>query len=294
MPVATWDSDVAYWDDPRIDFTGADRDPPPTRRQLRLEDGDDVFDFVDCNLCEAVSADIGSPEVRQVITALPTIDGNWDTTRLLGPRTVTIAAKLVPTGQGKVRTVDKLARLLDPRRRPRLYWMLDDPAVALDERYLTVRYGGYSQPYVPDPIWDLQVTLVAPDPIIRAFRRQTTTIPPGGEGYAVNRGSYLTWPLLHIWGPCTAPVVTWEDPAGGRVAIAGESIAAGHRVEVDTQLRTVALDGSDDPAFSWYRYLDFAETRWQPLRPGETRLSFAASASAEPARVEVDWVDAWI
>jgi hypothetical protein len=236
------------------------------------------------------SLDVGHPTVRDVIAPLPTRDGDYDSTRLYGPRSVTVAGSFIPSTAGsRQKALQALRWWCQPRLRPRVVYAVDSDCAPL---WLAIRGSQLAAPMSNPAVSAFTVAWVAPDPVARALTTQTATINPGATGTVTNAGTYRAWPVLDIYGPCTNPVVTWVTPAAGAVVFSGLTVASGHYVEVDTSAQTALLDAS--PASSVYPSLDFHSTRWAGLEPGVTSLSFTAGTSSSPARLVVKWADSSI
>jgi hypothetical protein len=257
--------------------------------------------------------DIGFPTVRAVTAALPTRDGDYDTTRLFGPRVVTISGSVIPTATAaRQAAVSTLAYWSRPRVRPRLVYAVD---AAMPPLAIGLRGNQLSAPYTNPTVTAFSVSWVAPDPVAYALAYQTITLGPlgtasgrtynltfnrtypaatggAGIGTAVNGGDKGAWPRLLIYGPCTNPAVFWVTPPGGAVVFASLTIAAGDYVDVDTFAQTALLNSS--PAASRYSTLDFVQTVWAPLEPGTNTLRFAPASFAAPCQCAVIWRDAWI
>jgi hypothetical protein len=257
--------------------------------------------------------DLGFPTVRAVTAALPTRDGDYDSTALVGPRTVTIAGSAVPSTAGsRQAALGLLAYWAQPRLRPRLVYVVDADQPA---RYLGLRGAALAAPMSNPTVSAFTVSWVTPDPVAYSTATHTATISPpataagraynltfnrhyptsfggSGVGYAVNNGQYQTWPILRIDGPCTNPQVLWVTPPGGAVVFTGLTLTAGHYLLVDTHAQTVYEDG--DPTANRYSYLDFVNTRWAPLPPGQTTLRFNPATFSTPCLLTVTWPDAWL
>lgn len=282
---------------------------------LRLELDGDMVDLMDEAASGLVVTDInlGGPAVREVTAALPTRDGNYDTTRLIGPRVVTITGNAVRSALGsRQKALDNLARYCIARLRPRLIYTLEEDTAP---RAVTLRASAWSAPYTIPDRTEFSVSWVAPDPVIYGLDSQERWWGPegdlsgrsypltfdrqyphvyGGSGVAtlLNAGNYSTWPLLRIYGPCTDPAVLWQPPAVGAVVFTGLVVDRGDYLEVDTFAQTVRLNG--EIGASRFDRLDFARTRWAPLVAGSTVLRFAPAAFAEPCQIMASWRDAWL
>lgn len=287
-------------------------DTPDT---LVLVLGADTFDLMDSDNGVVVSeVDLGYPTVRDVTAALPTRDGDFDTTTLFGPRAVSITGTVVPSPRfgSRQRVLDALARYTAAAARPQLRYAIDGD---VGQRFLNLRPAQLSGPYVHPLVSAFSVGWVAPDPIAYSVDAQLRvvlapgvnpgriyplifprTYPPGsgGAGTArlVNDGSYRTWPVFRIFGPCTDPSVTWLDPPGGYIGTVGLTVAAGDWVHINTATADVWYNS--DPGASRYSNLDFDRLRWEPLRPGFTDIRFTAASAAPPCQAEVTWRHAYL
>lgn len=266
---------------------------PSTLRLETIGAGGTVTNTLDlmnaANGYRVSSLDVGFPTVRDVVSPLPTRDGDYDSTRLYGPRSVTVAGSFIPSPAGSRQTaLAALAWWCQPRLRPRVVYAVDADCAPL---WLYVRGSQLGAPISNRSVTAFTAAWVAPDPVARALTPQNATINPGASGTVTNNGTYRAWPVLDIYGPCSNPVVTWITPAAGSVVFAGLTIASGHYVRVDTAAQTAL---SDATGASQYSLIDFHATRWAGLEPGATTLSFAAASSSSPARVVVTWADSSI
>ena len=261
------------------------------------------------------SFDLAFPTVREVVAALPTRDGDYDTTRLFGPRVVTVAGWLTAVaGLPRQQAWQDLAQWCQPRLRPRLVYQFD---AGMPVYAIGLRGSQLAAPFVERYTSDFTVSWVAPDPVAYglvqhsqivqpqssgtlggrayplAFPRTYPAPSPGGSGMGtlVNGGDYPTWPTFRIFGPCTAPAVIWVTPAGGAVVFtSGLSVAAGDYLEVNTFDQTAYVNGLTTA--SRYNFLDFAQTVWQPFYAGATTIRFAPGTWSSPCQLLVLWNDA--
>jgi hypothetical protein len=281
---------------------------------LRLEAGLNVLNLEDeeRNGLWVSEVDLGSPEVREVVAALPTRDGNYDTTRLLGPRVVSIKGTAVPSASGSRRAaLDRLTAFLVPTVRPRLVFALEE---GTEPRYLILRGSRFPVPAINHPtIGQFLAVWVAPDPVAYGLDLKDEVLEAGtatskdwfdprgelpgagfAEGFVYNGGNYQSWPRLRIYGSCTAPAVWWIDPGNnGAVVFRNDFvIAQDDFVEIDTLRQSVLLNEQQDQ--SRYDQLNFTWTRWAPLEPGQTALGFVAPTYGPDCRLEIMWADATI
>jgi hypothetical protein len=292
---------------------------PATLRLELLDTFGNVTDTLDLmnetNGFRVASLDVAYPTVREVTAALPTRDGDYDTTALFGPRVVTIAGSAIASSMGsRQAALTVLAHWCQPRLRPRLVYAVDADRTPLA---IGLRGSQMSGPYNDAHISAFQVSWVAPNPIAYSLVQNSATIAPqqaaaiggrtypltfprtyppagpggSGEGTVTNNGDYLTWPLLRIYGPCTNPAVYWVSPPGGAVVFGGGlSVAAGDYLEVDTFAQTALINGL--VGSSRYSSLDFTQTVWQPFFSGQTVLRFAPTTFSVPCQLLVLWNDA--
>ena len=260
----------------------------------------------------ANKVDLGYPVVREVKASIPTRDGSYDTTSLIGDRVVTIDGTFLQSDDGTLtrqQGVDALMPFLAPHVRPRLVVQVDtEPS-----RFVTLRASAQTGPHISPTFTTFTASWVAPDPIFYglgqerifvypgtrkagrtyplAFPRQYAVAGVGAVGVAVNHGSYQTWPTFTIYGPCTDPVIQYA-PAPGYIAFKGLSVVSGDFVVVDTQGASTLYNGQ--ASRSVYSLLDFTQTVWAPLQPGSTELFFLPASSTPATFLQVDWYDAYL
>jgi hypothetical protein len=112
----------------------------------------------------------------------------------------------------------------------------------------------------------------------------------GGAPFTVG-GQAPAWPTFDIYGPCTAPKLT--NSFGQVIAFtSGLTVADGHFVRVQPKGQFGPLV-ADDANVSQYRYLDFAQTSWWPLEPGENRITYTAASLGAGSRVVIRWRSRW-
>lgn len=266
--------------------------------------------------------DIGAPAVREVAYDLPDRDGVLDQTAFVGARLITLSGQVIASAEAGTRQqiLDRLQRFCRPGTRPTLTVAMNDD----EPRVIGLRPDQCAAPIerpgrcpvaaswkAPDPRWyaagpdgtPVVASVIVYPPVSssqgRAYNLTFARQYPsawGGSGFAVAtvEGSTATWPTHRIDGPATNPYVTTSDPAGNttRIDFASLTLAIGEYVEIDTAARTVWLNG--DPGADRYSTLDFAATRWGPIHPGPTTISFNAEAFASPSRLVTTWQPAYL
>jgi hypothetical protein len=286
---------------------------------LQLLDGSgnitDSLDLMDqANGYRVATLDIGFPTVREVKAALPTRDGDYDTTSLLGPSVVTISGSLVPSPAGSRQSaLAVLAHWLQPRIRPRLVYAVDAGATPLS---IGLRGSQLAAPYSNPAVSAFSASWVAPNPVSYSLDVDTVTIypqstsTPGGRAYPLtfprtypaagaggsgqgtiqNDGDYPTWPVFTIYGPCTNPAIYWVTPPGPAIVFTGLTINAGDYLKVDTFAQTALINGLTGS--SRYANLDFTQTSWAPCYAGATVIRFAPASFSAPCQLVATWNDA--
>jgi hypothetical protein len=291
-------------------------DTPATLRLELTDSAGNVvnsLDLMDDNNAYRVSSfELAWPAVREVKAALPTRDGAWDTTQLLGERVVTIMGAILTGGaQSRQSAMNVLAYWATPALRPRLVYAVDQGNPLA---YIGLRGQQLGAPFSDKVASMFTVSWVAPDPVAYAMNGQrlviypgvrasgrtySLTYPrhyaisgPGSYGAAVNYGSYQSWPVFKIYGPCTDPVIDYVGASPGLIVFKGLTIAAGDYVVVDTRAASVLYNGQ--VGASRYYLLDFTQTVWAPFQPGMTGILFVPASSSGACYLEVDWSDAYL
>jgi hypothetical protein len=294
---------------------------PATLRLELLDSLGNVVDSLDLmdetNGYRVASLDVAFPTVRAVVAALPTRDGDYDTTALFGPRVVTIAGSLIPSAAGtRQAALAALAHWCQPRLRPRLVYAVD---AGMPPLAIGLRGDQMSAVYDNPTVSAFQVSWVAPDPVSYSLDVNQITVQPqqtsalagraypltfprtypaagpggSGQGSIENDGDYPTWPTFRFYGPCTGPAVYWVNPTGGAVVFTTAlQVNAGDYLEVDTFAQTALINGLTGA--SRYSYLDFTQTVWQPAYAGVTVIRFAPATFSDPCQLVALWNDASI
>lgn len=258
------------------------------------------------------SLELAWPAVREVKANLPTRDGIFDTTTLLGERVVTIVGSIIPAaGTARAAALNTLAGWAVPSIRPRLVYAVD---AGMPTRQIGLRGQQLGAPFTNPAVSAFTVSWVAADPVAYSMVANAVTVTPGsttlgrtypltfnrtyvtaGAGGTVNvtnAGSYPTWPTFKVFGPCTNPTINNVDPALGQIVTHDMTINAGDFVEIDTQAATVYYNGL--ASASRYDELDFGATLFAPFQPGTTGVQFVTATSSTGCHLEVDWSDAYL
>jgi hypothetical protein len=289
-----------------------------TMGSLRLELEDEAAGYFCTEL------DLGYPDVREVTSNRPDRDGVDDRTRLMGSRAV--SANIRGTDGGTM-TPDEIATIFAPYMipgvRPQLHYVLDRPGAP--ERFVTVRAAGYAWPISGERSREIQLSWVAPDPVLRdptvrvatAFAGSSVTggrtysltfdrtYPPAGSGGPTvaiisSAGDVPVRPRVDIYGPITDPVVTFDATDAGGAPLEsfvlrfapGFRVDAGTFVSIDTDAKTI----TDRTGASLMGRLDWSGTVWPilPVAPDQSRMTLAGSSSSPITQVQATWTDGYL
>jgi hypothetical protein len=240
------------------------------------------------------SLDLGWPVTRDVVNNKPDHDGTDDRTSYLGARTVT-ANLTAAWGAGAAR-MDSVAPLfapyMVPTARPQLHYILDRPGTP--ERVMTVRGAAFSAPVAGASEVNLQLQFIAPDPDVKDPATQTVVAwaasssnpgrlypltfprvyPSGGSAATLGvirpAGDLPIRPQVKVYGPITAPVITFAPRSTGQQAatiyfLSSFIINAGHYVLIDTASKTAYLDGLTNQSVA--TSIDWQRSTWPVINP---------------------------
>jgi hypothetical protein len=268
--------------------------------------------------CE--SLDLGYPTVRAVVNNRPDRDGIADRTTLMGERAVSASIKVE---QGAGARIDQVASsfgpFMVPSARPVLHYVLDRPGTP--ERTITVRAAGYAWPVAGPIERAVHLQWVAYDPACYDVATQYAVAfsgAPGGAGRGYNRtfnqtypqaggtqqnatlqtpGDFTAHPLLRIYGPVTAPVVSFSGGNGAAPFLAGYVVSGGHYIEVNTQRRTAYLDGNSAnnllPQMDWVALANAGG--WPRIPPGgPITMSLSGQSTSYLTQCQATWQDGWL
>lgn len=264
--------------------------------------------------------DLGAPAVREDTQDIPTQDGTQDTTRYFSQRVVAITGKAFNLpGQSRSKAWILMQPFLDPKQRSTLTFQMDDD---MDPHQLTnLRISQWSKMASSPTGFAFQVQWKA-DPVALdatvnqvdvgfgyagTVGRTYSRIYPlhyvsggGGPGIAdiVSNGTYTTWPIYQVFGPCTNPTVYTVDFDGNILSQISLilTVPAGQYVEINTQNRTVIMyDGVTPGGSTRYSTINFMQLTWAPLSPGPNRVRFTATGgTTPPANCNIIWQDAFL
>lgn len=252
--------------------------------------------------------DLGYPVVRPVVDDRPQASGTDDRTRFHSSKIVTI--DLVARGDRTEKT-EELGPFLVPFARSFLFY----PAGNGLERRILIRARDRTAPWDGPPgKHRIIAQFEAPNgtaetaDLGQAVATATTAVEPGltfdltfdvlfplstpvGATVVTTIGDALCPPVARLFGPCVNPrIENVTDPdVDGRAKRLQFNITlgAGEFLEVDFRERTVKLDGN--PRRDRYSTLDFTESNWWTLRPGDNLVRYFPEDFSGDARAELSF-----
>lgn len=290
----------------------------PTLDVVALELGDDRVELVEGEGFVNTSLDLGWPDIREISSTLPQVDGTVDHTSRFGARAITVGVGVVDALDANgVRTatwkqaLSGLARFLHPESRPTLHVRLDGV-----DYWITVVPATAAAPFEFPHHARAQIALRAPDPYLRtttksvaaagyqagtAGRTYPWTTPRtypvsngvSGSFVAGNDGNAPVWPVVTLWGPMVAAGFTLENSTTGQeFKMLPVTVEEAHRLVIDMRNRTVRYDG--DPELPRFSLVDFTNSDWLVLHPGDNELQFITDAGGLAAMISVEWSDPYL
>lgn len=280
---------------------------------IRLEaDGLTTLELDDANGFDVEAVDLGFPSIRAVADSRVDADGEDDRTAHIGARAVVLSGVVVPTATlTRQAVLDRIRAFLRPDLRSYLVFELEagvgarrirlrgDQAGAVIERpgsaEVTFGWSG------PDGIIEAEteasvVAEATPDVEVGReypleFPRAYPTSSPLGVVTVTNAGTVTAYPVLELYGPCTNPRIE-NQTTGGALVFSNLTLADGEMVEIDTRERTIFLEG--DELQSRYDRLDFAESSWWALAPGDNSVRFYPESFDVGCEAVVLFRSAWL
>lgn len=266
------------------------------------------------------SLDLGSPEVRAVVSNRPDHHGIDDRTRYYGARPITADIVAVAPDARIDEVAASFAPFMIPSNRPELHYVLDREDNP--ERVIVVRASDYGWPIAGAEKRAIHLAFVASDPIAYdptlhsaaswagtgsdAGRIYDLTFPrtypvgsiPPISGQVRTDGDVAVRPTILIYGPVVAPEVDFRDESGGvqRFALkASATVDAGTWIEVNTDARTVLVNG--DPGRNVIALVDWGRPSvWPIVEPGITYTftMTAAGGTNQVSQAVAQWQDGYL
>lgn len=272
-------------------------------------DGFAFGDGTDYLLTQPVKGLPGGPAIRQSSAYRPQQDGAFAGSGFYGSRDLTFAG-LIVNDPGGWDALFELESALTAHLEPKAPVLLE--ATLAGGRLIQTNVRATSPVTIVErnvsTVADWQAQLVADDPRLYAGGPASTaaaSVPSGagvgltfpmatpitfgvaallGELVADNDGTVATPWVATFTGPLTN--FTLEHMDQGRLLIFDGDLAAGSTLVVDSDARTVYLDGTAS-RYDWLRY-----PRWFDLEPGSNTLR--VNASSGTGGVSLEWRSAWL
>jgi len=298
----------------------ADYCSAPDTLTLAIAGGPSLDLLSDQQGLRVASLDLGYPAVREDENLRPDAQGTIDVTRLFGARAVTINGALVPSPAGsRQASWHALAPFLDPGQRLTLTYRVDGDVVT---KTMTVRAAQATATFNHPSVSPAQLGFKAADPLAYGPAQTATVLPyatSAGRAYNLtfnrvypstgvtvvttyNRGDVVAFPLLRLYGPASGISIqfTVQPPGAGSTAwmlyfLAGFSINAGDRLEIDSKNRTMYLNG--DPTQNRYSQVDFGRSTggWPYIPAGGSTIWYLnAGTYSTTTQLQVNWSDAYL
>jgi hypothetical protein len=277
--------------------------PPACVREAWLLLNGNRLDLEDASkgyFCQ--SLDLGSPDVREVMSPVPDARGEDDTTQFLGGRIVSASVSALRGAGARIDEVASLfAPYMDPAARPELHYVLDRGANP--ERMLYVRGKAYEWPVVGAEQRDISLQFVAADPV--AYDPTTHTVSLGSTGGSwptqapiSTPGDVMALPKVVVQGPTAATWSVYLYRANPRLDlyIAGKvAIPAGtNNITTFDCARRTATNALGQSVLG--SLVDWSRHTWLTLPPGAqlTAYSYLNGTDVTVCHADIIWQDGYL
>jgi hypothetical protein len=257
---------------------------PDTTRAVLNDDTD--ADYVGTFGEEGITG-LDDAEIRENAWDLVEADGGVHGNFWLGRRPVTLTIDvLADSQQQRSARLERIKRATNALRADgTLVWNPTNPAVPT--QFLTFRR---QQPRRITGNWKKTIflALVAADPRIYSGAIYSEDILQSQGFVAItNQGDYLSPPSLRVHGPFTDATIS-----NGTLEInLNVTLTTGQFIDIDLVQRTV----TDQTGASRFGVVDFLNTAWWQLAPGQNniKVDWGSGAEAGVSKLTITWRDAW-
>lgn len=247
--------------------------------------------------------DQGWPDIRVVSDNRPGGDGADDVTSLFGSKLITMN---VLASKDRQTAIDEITPFLAPDGRAFLYY----EATPGTERRFPVRGASRQARWNGPPgkldmllQWEVPNGTAETATVQEVTASATVPVEPGltfdlefdldfpesspiGSTIVTTIGTGRCYPILRLYGPCTDPrIENYTD--GEKTLNFNISLGTGDYLEVDVRERTVYLNGN--PRQSRYSTLEFAESEWWSLVPGDNQVRYYPVSYSGNSRAEISY-----
>lgn len=258
------------------------------------------------------SYDLGFPTPREIVSDDVDQDGTQDFTTFFGSRIVKLECSVHDApGTTKHQLFETLRSMCIPSHRPQLLVQCDGWA---QQRILTMR-GTPASCVVSSKhatFLEASVGWVVPTGIMLGLGSELVIAPTQasatGRSYprsypwnytpgslsnmatATNAGNEPWGWVAKFYGQATNVTIT--NRATGDTMVLNYNIPDGHYVQFDSRAKTALLDNS--PTSSVFGSIDFTQSSWWTLSPGDNTISVTAQSSDTSAVCYFDFWSAWV
>lgn len=257
------------------------------------------------------SYDLGFPAVREIVNDEVDQDGTQDSTAFFGSRVVRLECSIHDTpGVTKHQLYETLRTMCLPSHRPQLVVQCDGWT---QPRTLVMRGTPASCVVSSKHATFLEASLgwVVPTGVMLASQPEISIQPdrPGVVGVsfpitfpvqwtpgslsdraiATNTGNTPWGWTATYWGQANGIAISNKTTGG--LFIVNTNIPAGHFLRVDSRAKTALID--NDPSNSVFNSIDFTQSSWWALQPGDNTISVTAQASDTNSVCYFDFSSAW-
>lgn len=233
-----------------------------------------------------------APDIRESAEDLVQLDGGIHGDFFYGRRPVTLSGLILNPASvdDRNRKMTKMMRACRALRQDaQISWTLSGGQTQFIRARLQngPRFEGAWQK-------SFMVGMVAADPRIYSTTFQQTVIDAvTGSATVTNNGNAPTWPYLVIRGPITNAYAM--NYTGGQKIQLAATLNAAATLTLDTINRTALLDDSTiNYHDSFYSAVDFFNTDWWQILPGDNDIRLGATSYGTGASLTVQWRDAWL
>ncbi len=258
--------------------------------------------------------DLGWAQPRESVHERAGRSGSIDLTQYHGPRTVTFDLRLLSRGGvTKEQTLDKLSEISLPTRCFYIYVRRDGWE---EERRMKVRAGNLScaSTRVSAIMFTTALSYLCPSGEMESATETVVLINPpassvkglsfplywgsdgiwfepgrsGAQSMVFNNGTVPAPAKLYITGRIDNPII-YNHTTGQKLQFRDTRLANTETLVIDTDIGSVTVG----PA-SFYSKIDWSESSWWDLRPGENDIELSGTNMDENAQLTVAYRSRWV
>lgn len=252
----------------------------------------------------------GLPNIRSTSGVNAGADGGWTSAQFFDARLISIKCVIA----------DQSPAIVEQKRRELMSLLALGKANPLEIRFTTESGNAYTinarVTGVTAPLGqilkkqDVLIQLRADDPLIYAYNEEGGTVATllvqqpsggfeipftipltinGGEGYTsvVNSGTEAVYPVIELTGPLHNPSVV-NQTGNQIIELDNLTMSASDKVVIDTQTRTVTLNGADV-----YDLLS-EDSSFMTILPGENIMALNSDTTSDAGTVKIKFKQGFI